>query len=299
MVIIYTLLIAASILLVIGLYNVAGYVIVLPSGNTKSYMRFLFGKKSFKAKLREVFIHPMARGLESVIALNDYKKKRMEIEMQRIDLDKTPEQFISECLAGPLLLGAMSLVFIPMGIPLITILLIVLAVVVFSKSSQTVRKQIDKLNREIEMELPRMVETLNYSLEDNNDLLKFFERYRRVAGPAMARALDRLLINLKTGNAEQALRDFDKSLGIPQVSAFVSTLLGVTYGIDQRTVLIVMEKDLRTRQRELMQREIDKRPGKIRLASVILTLMMVLLMMAPLVVMIIDEFQTSGLAGGL
>jgi len=294
---IFMMYILSGLFLVTGLYNLADYVLVFPSGNTKNAFRYLRGRKDIKKKLYESVIQPFARWIERFLNMSAYKRRRLVSELDQLDIKKTPEQFVSENLSRSILLALIGIIFVPMGIPIVSALVWVLAVVLYSKESQKIRKQIEVVRRQIESELPRMVETLNYTMEDNNDLIRFFERYRKVSGKAMGRALDRLLLDMKTGNAEQALREFDSRLNIPQVSAFVSALLSVSYGVDQRTVLIVMEKDLRGRQRELMRREIDKRPGKVKLASIILTLMMILLMMAPLVVMIVQTFQGAGFVG--
>jgi hypothetical protein len=237
---------------------------------------------------------PLAKLLAKLVRMSEYKKRRLRSELDRVGIEKEPEAFLSENMSRSIWAGVIGLVFIPAGMPFISIMLVIYAIMLYQKKNNSLRSKIAKMNRDIETELPRMVETLNFTLGDNNDLLKFFERYRRVAGESMGKALDRLILDMKTGNAEDALRAFDKTLVIPQISTLVSTLLGITHGIDQRTTLIVLEKDFRSRQRELLRREIDKRPRKVRTASVILTFSMVILMMVPLFVMI---FQTLGEAG--
>lgn len=68
----------------------------------------------------------------------------------------------------------------------------------------------------------------------------------------------------------------------------------MTHGIDQRTALIVLEKDFRARQLERLRREIDKRSGKVRLASIIMVFVMVILMLVPLLVMVIRTLSETG-----
>ena len=93
-------------------------------------------------------------------------------------------------------------------------------------------------------------ETLIYTLQDNRDLLAFFEKYRKVAGKALGTELDRLILNMKTGNPEAALRGMDARLGLPSFAALCSVLCGVHQGVDQRTSLLVLEQDMRTKERE-------------------------------------------------
>jgi len=281
-------------LLAVGLFKMATYILGLPSAETKTAFKQLFGKKTFKQKMHDKLILPLAKMISTTIHLSDYKKRRWKCDLQRAGIDKTPELYICENLSQSAWIGAAGFLFVPLGMPFITILLIIYAFLIYRKNSGRLRSAIAKMNKEIETELPRMVETLNYTLGDTHDLLKFFERYRRVAGAALGKALDRLIFNMKTGNGEDALREFDRSLAIPQISTLVSTLLGITHGIDQRTTLIVLEKDFRTRQRELLRREMNKRPGKVRLASVILVFGMVILMLVPLIIMVIQTLGQTG-----
>ncbi len=291
---IYILLLIGAVLLALGLYNVVGSIFVLQSRNTKTAFRQLFVKRTFKQKLYEKLVLPLAKVIAKVLHISEYKRRRWKSDLQRADIQKTPELYISENLSRSFWIGATGFLFVPLGMPFITVLLILYALLIYRKNSGKLKDKIAKMNKDIEAELPRMVETLNYTLNDTNDLLKFFERYRRVSGAAMGKALDRLIFNLKTGNSEDALREFDRNLSIPQITTLVSTLIGVTRGVDQRTTLIVLEKAVRARQREQLRREIDKRPGKVRLASVVLVFGMVILMLVPLIVMVVRTLGETG-----
>ena len=292
---IFLLLVCGALLVIIGLYKIADFILVFPSKKTKVAFRQLFDKKDFKQRMNDTLLKPIACLISKALHISEYKKRQMIRELDRVGMNQTPEEFIAENITRSIMVAVLGLLFVPMGMSVLSIMMIILAVMLYQKNSRSIKNKIAEINKEIESELPRLVETLNYTLSDNNDLIIFFERYRRVAGKAMSDALDRLILNMKTGNLNDALRDFDKSISLPHVSTLVATLLGITYGIDQRTTLIVMEKDFRSHQRELLRREIDKRPRKIKLASIILTISMIALMMIPLVIMIIQSFGETGL----
>ncbi len=281
--------------LAVGAYKITDHILVLPSGSTRTSVRYAFGERSFFDRLREMTVLPLSRRIGKMINMSAYKKRRMQNDFDRLDIGMTPEEFLAKNAAQSALLAATSLVFVLFGLGFVSVLVIILSLFMYVNANKEVGTRLDKLNREIEAELPRLVETLNLTQTENKDLIRFFEQYLKVAGPAMKRILERLVIDMKTGNIEQALRDFDSRVQVPQLSAFVSTLLGVTHGIDQRTVLIVMEKDLRARQRENLRRLADKRPGKVRLASIALVFAMIILMMIPLVVVLVKEFGSIGL----
>jgi hypothetical protein len=51
---------------------------------------------------------------------------------------------------------------------------------------------------------------------------------------------------------------------------------------------------MRTKERETLRRLMEKRPGRIKVASFILTILMILMFMVPLVLMIIGNLQAVG-----
>jgi hypothetical protein len=291
----FALRILMALVFALGLFKLTDYILVLPSGSTKKTVRYMFGEKSFKERLQELTVDPFSRALAKMIRLSAYKKRKMQNEFDRLSLKTTPEEFIAKNIAKSILIAMIGPIFILFDMTFVAVMMLILALLSYVKANKKISDKIEKLNQEIEAELPRMVETLNLTQIENKDLIKFFEQYLKVAGPAMKRILDRLVIDMKTGNIEKSLRDFDARVQSPQLSAFVATLLGVTHGIDQRTVLIVMEKDLRARQRENLRRLADKKPGKVRMASIALVFAMIILMMVPLAVMLIKEFGAMGL----
>jgi ABC-type Fe3+ transport system permease subunit len=86
----------------------------------------------------------------------------------------------------------------------------------------------------------------------------------------------------------------DARLGLPSFSALCAILCGVHQGVDQRTSLLVLEQDMRTKEREALRRLMEKRPGRIKAASFILTLLLIFLFMVPLVILIIRSLQAVG-----
>jgi hypothetical protein len=288
--IIYTL---AVILTSMGLYRFAQVVFCLPSGKTAAAIKNIHGKKSVTEKLQSALM-PMAKLISKLFPMSEYREKRMEADFLRLRITQTPKEYVSTVMAQAFLLAISGLMFIPLGIPLFALLTAVAALIAYFQGMQAIRKKVEVLNREIEAELPRLVETLNYSLQDNRDLLAFFEKYRKVTGKAMGAELDRLIIGLKTGNQEAALRGMDARLGLPSFSSLTAVLCGVYQGVDQRTSLHVLEQDLRTRERETLRRSMEKRPGRIKAASFILTILMIIMFMVPLVLLIINTLQTVG-----
>ncbi|MPN38934.1 hypothetical protein SDC9_186459 [bioreactor metagenome] len=160
---------------------------------------------------------------------------------------------------------------------------------------QSIHKKVKQLDQEIEAEMPRLVETLNLTFQEHRDLISVFEKYRRVSREALGRELDRLILDLKTGNQEQALKEMDARLCLPSFSALCAILCGIHKGVDQRTSLLVLERDLRTAERERLRRDMDNGPKRIKTASFILTFLMIALFMIPIVLLILRNLTAVGL----
>ena len=276
-----------------GLYMVVHVLLGLLSRKAVEAIRNIHGKRSITQRLQDTLLPP-ARLLAKLFPMSGYKIRRMETDFLRLRITQTPQEFVSMVLARSLLLAVIGLSFIPLGIPWLSLLTAVAAVLSYFQSMQAIRKKVEAQNREIEAELPRLVETLTYSLQENRDLLAFFEKYRRVSGNTLGTELDRLIIEMKTGNQETALRRMDARLGLPLFSALCAVLCGVYQGVDQQTSLLVLEQDMRARERESLRRSMEKRPGRVKTASFLLTALMILLFMVPLILLIIHNLQGVG-----
>ncbi|MFZ5973989.1 MAG: hypothetical protein ACOYU3_01090 [Bacillota bacterium] len=276
-----------------GLYRIAQAALCLPSGKAVEALRNTHGKRGLTQKL-EAALLPLAKVISRFLPMSEYRQRRLRADFLRLNIKQIPQKFTAKQKAKAMLLAANGMIFIALGIPALSLLTAVAALLSYFRSMQAVRKKVEALNREIEAELPRLVETLNYSLHDNRDLLAFFEKYRKVAGKAMSAEVDRLLVDLKTGNQEAALRSMDARLGIPAFTALCAILCGVHQGVDQRTSLLVLEQDIRAKERETLRRIMEKRPGRIKVASFILTVLLILMFMIPLILLIINNLQAVG-----
>lgn len=283
----------SGLLLAFGLYRVAQTAFGLPSGKTVEAIRSIHGKRDTAKRFQDALL-PLARLFAKLFPMSEYKQKRLQTDFFRLNIMQTPQDFVGAVMAKSLLLALIGLLFVPLGIPWLSLITAVAALLSYFQSMQSIRKKVELQNREIEAELPRLVETLNYTLQDNRDTLAFFEKYRRVAGKALGAELDRLILDMKTGNQETALRRMDARLGLPSFAALCAVLCGVHQGVDQRLSLLVLEQDMRTKEREALRRSMEKRPGRIKVASFILTILMIFMFMVPLVLLIINNLQAVG-----
>lgn len=282
-----------GLLLAFGLFRIAQAALFLTSGRTIRAIRDIHGKRGMAERLQSALL-PLTRLISRIFPMSEYRNKRLGADFARLHMAQRPEDFVAAAKARSLLLALIGALFIPLGVPLLALLTAVAALLAYFQAMQNIRKRVEAQNREIEAELPRLVETMNYTLQDNRDMLAFFEKYRCVAGKALGAELDRLITDMQIGNHETALRRIDARLGLPSFSALCAVLCGVYQGVDQHTSLLVLEQDMRTKERETLRRLMEKRPGRVKVASFILTALMILMFMVPLVLMIINNLKAAG-----
>ena len=188
-----------------GFYLIASHVLFLPNKATLNVIRHPHGKPTTEEQFAKA-LRPLTALLGRLFPMSEYKRTRYESDFARLGMTVSPQEYTSGKIARSLMLALLGLAFIPLGIPWLSILTCIAGILAYFQSDQKLRREIEKLNRAINAELPRMVGTMECTLGDNRDLIGFFSRYRRVAGKVMGQELDVLLTDLQTGNQELALR---------------------------------------------------------------------------------------------
>ncbi len=277
-----------------GLFFFLSHILRFPSRKTAKALSGIHGRPGLTERLQKL-LFPLAALLARLFPMSAYREKRMRSDFERLDMTRTPKEYAASELAKALLLGLTGFIFIPLGMPWFALLTGMLGLVSYFRSTQGIRKRVQQLDREIEAEMPRLVEMLNLSFQESRDLISVFERYRLVSGKALGSQLDRLILDLKTGNQEQALKEMDARLNLPSFSALTAALCGVHKGIDQRTSLLVLEQDLRASERERLRREMETGEKRVKAASFILTILMIGLFMIPIVLLILRNLTAAGL----
>ena len=283
-----------SILLItVGLYTFLKSSLRLPNTQAIAAIKNLNGKVSFEQSLKKA-LKPLSKIIARLLPISQYKKENMQNDFNRLEITDSSQEYTALLKAKSIVTCILGCIFIPLGIPLISIFIAVITILMYLKNVNDIKKIIEKINNSIQSELPRFIETLNYSLDGSRDFISFVERYRSVAGNELGKELDRLLIDLKTGDSQAALMKMDRRVGLPTLSKLVAILCNVSSGIDKQQSLLLLEQDVRAKEREYIKDQLNKQPIRIKASSIILTLLMILLFMIPLGVMIFDNLILAG-----
>ena len=145
------------------------------------------------------------------------------------------------------------------------ILLIVLfAVLLLMKQSETLSSKLKKKDEAIALEMPRFIRTICRNLRSNRDIYAALQSYRKVAGPVLGAELDILLAHMRAGSASTALQQFQSRLGTEEAFRLCSILMEIDRGIDQTATLDYLADDMARQAKLKVQKTLSSRPAKMR-----------------------------------
>lgn len=119
--------------------------------------------------------------------------------------------------------------------------------------------------RLIESELPKFIRAIVQGLKTEKDVIKLLESYSTIAGKGLQYDIEVLVLDLKSGNFENAMLDFDKRVGNAYMSRLTKALIAVNRGDNQEAALNHLLSDMSLLSHETMQRELNKRPGRVKM----------------------------------
>lgn len=247
-------------LAVMGAYLVLTDFVIYPSRRTEKLYRD--GMRKSKGNFLDRLCEPIAARLEPYVVMTDYKREKLAHTLQTIGSSQTATQFAASAMAQSVMLAAVGL-FLAVLHPLLPIVMVVMAVVAYFKIMSEPEKQLKEKRERIEHELPRFASTISNSLSASRDVVKILENYRRVCGVELADELDITLADMKTGNAQNALRGLESRIGSSKLSELVRGLLSVLRGEDQVLYFYTKNVELRQEYIEYQKREIQERPNKL------------------------------------
>ena len=267
--------------LALGLFFLASFFLRLP---TIGAARAMLGtvkreRKAKAAKTVEAVLMTAAVRLAKYIRIEEYKRGRMAKVLKASGMNLTPEVYQAYALvkSGAVLLGILPCLFL---LPLLSPVVVILAVLLYFKVTQSADEKMKARREEIEGELPRMVATIEQELKATRNVIGMLERYRINAGPALRGELDILLADMRSSNYEAALTRFEARLNSPQVSDVVRGLIGVLRGDDSAVYFQMLAHDFKQIELQRLKSEAQKIPPKIRVFSFALLLCFLLTYLA-------------------
>lgn len=286
------LILAACILTGIGCYYLSCAIADVPTSRT-SRMMLLSRKQTGNGKenLFDVYLTKVAEKCSFLLHLDPVRKGKLSQALSIAGLSITPEAYTMKALLSAFLVAACSVVFFFL-FPLMGLLMLGLAVLMWFATYYKVFDIVKKRKKAIEAELARFAVSIQQSLATDRDVLRLLISYRRIAGPELGTELDTTIADMKTGNYEQALLRFQNRIGSTMLSDIVRGLIGTLRGDDQQMYFKMLAFDLRQVEQNNLKKEAAKRPKQMQKYSMLMLLCILLIYVVVLSVEVIQSLDS-------
>lgn len=254
------------IFLAAGLYAIACELAGLPPGSTGKGIRTAVKKDySFNDVLNIYFILPAVKIIAPLIRIEEYKKKRIGMQLSRAEMDFTPQEYYARSILMSAVAFFGSLALLSVTVKNMKFLCVILAVVVFFHFHGEVKDRLKEKDKLIETELPKFIRAIAQGLKTEKSIIKLLETYLPISGDGLRYDIEVLVMDLKSGNFEESFTAFDKRIGNAYISRLSKALVSAEHGDNQDSSLNYLISDMATLVKEVMQRELNKRPGRVKM----------------------------------
>ena len=256
-------------LLAAGMFTMAQQVLRLPPASTAKGVR-LASQKGFTLNdlLYRLYIKPVARLIAPYIRMADFKEKRMQVQLARAGIPLSPKEYLARSVLMAATAMIMSGIFISFAVKNMLPVSVILGVIVFFHFHGEVKDKLKDKDKMIEAELPKFIRAIVQGMKTEKDIIKLLETYETIAGKGLKYDIEVLIMDLKSGNFEEGMMDFDKRVGNAYISRLSKALISANRGDNQDSALNYLMSDMGLLAKETMQRELNKRPGRVKALSI-------------------------------
>lgn len=227
-----------------------------------------------------------------LIPLSESSEKKMNDNLKRADIPYNAKEYYAKAILSACL-GILVTVFATtLNSTILVIGGILMTIYLFFKNYDEVNDILQNKAKLLEDEIPTFVRSIESGLHTDRDIIRGFERYKKIASPAMASELDIVIADMQASSVAQGLMRFDNRLNSPEISRLCAALIEVDRGIDNSLTLQYLAQDMTTMHRQIIQRELDKRPGQMKRAILPAGIILVVMMFYILIEAVIRSAAT-------
>lgn len=198
------------------------------------------------------------------VFLEEGARDRLSKRLSRAGLNVTPEEFTARKYIIFAVTGVCAAFCVLLKFWFGIVLVALFAVLLLMKQKEAVESKLKAHDEAIAMEMPRFVRTVCRNLIGNRDVFAAVQSYRKVAGETLGTELDSLLAHMRSGNTVTALQAFEQRIGSDEAFRLCSALLEIERGIDQTATLDYLADDMARKAKYSIQKELAKKPAKMR-----------------------------------
>ena len=249
-----------------GLFLFADGVLGFPPVATVKGLKLAAKKEQSVADiLLNVLAMPVIKIVAPFFIIAPFKEKRMGEQLKRAGIPLSPKEYYERSCVMAIAAFVITFIMLMCTMRSMWFISIILAVVVYFHFYGEIKDKLKEKDKLIEAELPKFVRAIVQGMKTEKDIIKLLETYQTISGAGLKYDIEVLIMDLKSGNFEEGMIEFDKRLGNSYISRLSKALIAVNRGDDQSSMLNYLLSDMGLLAKEMMQRELNKRPGRVKM----------------------------------
>lgn len=242
-----------------------GIFALAPAATARNMHATSKGTGTLKNAAYSLYVKPLLHIFAPFIRLSDIRKRRMSLQLARAGINLSPEEYFARSIlmaaTAAVGMGLLLMLAMPDLLPLAA----VFAGIVFFHFHGEVKDKLKAKDRQIESELPKFIRAVVQGMKTERDVIKLLETYQSIAGEGLKYDIEVLIMDLKSGGFDDGMAAFEKRVGNSYISRLAKALISANKGDNQDSALNYLMSDMGTLAKEMMQRELAKRPGRVRM----------------------------------
>lgn len=253
----------------VGLFLILADFFRVPFFKTSKAINNVAKRQKKKTITLDIWLGDLAMWISKRLRINEFKRMQLETDLRSAGVNISPEMHIANSIVKSILIGilAIPVLFI---FPLLSPVILLLAVMMYFKASKGVADKIKGKRRRIEYELPRFVSHIEKTLKHNRDVLYILDSYKKNSGYELGEELEITIADMRSGNYEAALTRFESRVGSSMLSDVTRGLIGVLRGDETDVYWAGLGVKFSDYQRQLLKQQAQKIPSKVKRLSMCL-----------------------------
>lgn len=272
----YCGIIAISLVFAAGVYCFVLIALKIPSKRTTKAIKSIAARNRPAVAGFSNTYNDISLLVSKFIRMSEYKHKQLADSLKIANIAMSPELFIARALVKS---TGVALLSIPLFffLPILGLLILVLAVLLYVQEKQRVDSCIKEKRRQIELDLPRFVYAIAQETQLTHDVITILERHKDNFSSYFNEEIDVTIADMRTGNYEAAITRFEGRIGSTNLSEVCRGLIEMIRGNDTHIYWETLSIRFSELQKQQLREIALKVPPKVHRLSFFLMMCMILL----------------------
>lgn len=228
-------------------------------------------KKQYENRWFYALREKIATRIIRYININEEKRELQALMMLTSGVKGTPEQYLAKTLSEVLLVFLVGVAFFIVTNNIFTIGIAAMCCCFYlSFKSKRLSKEYVFIQKEVSLDLAKLCNVISGKLSSTSSVENILKSYYSIANGAMRLQMEITLADMRTGNIAVALSRLENRIRLPRLSDICRGLIAIHNGNDQRLYFEIKANEIMREHETLIEQDIVKRPGKLRLLQGIL-----------------------------